>query len=126
MKQITYILTFLILTSCGQSNPEQKISTVSDTTTDHNVKIQPDSKADDQTEDNHRKQSLSGFEKATLYKLTDTITADFNGDGIVDKAFYKKEKKLQELLSNTDSQTKNLELVLGKISRLGQILNVIG
>jgi len=62
MKQLIYIATFLITTSCGVANPEL------------NAEI-------------HK---LEGFEKATLFELTDAITADFNGDGFLDKAIYKK------------------------------------
>jgi hypothetical protein len=40
MKQTIYILTFLFLTNCGQSNSEQTITTVSDTTTTNS--LQPD------------------------------------------------------------------------------------
>lgn len=40
----------------------------------------------------YRRESLNlSFEKSTLFNLTDTITADFNGDGIIDKAVYVKE-----------------------------------
>ncbi len=92
MKQIINILTLLVLASCGQLNSEQKITTVSDTTTtDNNVNVQHNPSEDEQSEEDYRKQSLSGFKKATLYNLTDTITADFNGDGVLDKAVYKKE-----------------------------------
>lgn len=93
MKQLIYILTLLILASCGQSKTEQKITTDADT-------ISADKKADAKANLTEMKQheaeknlvnSLQGFEKLTLYKLTDTISADFNGDGIIDKAIYKKE-----------------------------------
>ena len=100
MKQIIYILTILILIGCGQSKTEQTSNPVSDTLTAQisdniildNVNAEQSSTEEKQNDEN-RKQSLSGFEKATLYNLTDTITADFNGDGSVDKAFYKKENK---------------------------------
>lgn len=32
--------------------------------------------------------SLSEYEKVKLYNLTDTILADFNGDGFLDKAYF--------------------------------------
>jgi hypothetical protein len=104
MKQITYILAFLILASCGQPNSEQNITTVSDviilsdTATTGNYLMFDSSTIDEENAvdgevdlDDWRKRSLShSFEKATLYTLTDTIIADFNGDGIMDKAFFLK------------------------------------
>jgi hypothetical protein len=100
MKKVIYILTFLVLTSCGQSNTEQKTMTVSTdmTSTGNNINVLNNSKEDEQSEEDYRKQSLDGFEKATFYKLTDTITADFNGDGILDKAFYKKENEMSGVI----------------------------
>ena len=117
MKQILYILTFLILTGCGQTNSEQSSNIVIDTLTDtvsdtaisdSNNVVQLNSTDENQT-DEYRKQSLSGFEKATLYKLTDTITADFNGDGFLDKAVYKKDKETSGIIiihGKTNDQVK--------------------
>jgi len=97
MRQITYILTFLILTSCGQSNSDKeskkKITAESDT-------IKVESKYDttksdlkqnstEQTEINNQDLSYE-FKDATTFKLTDTINADFNGDGNNDRAIFKK------------------------------------
>lgn len=99
MKHIIYILTFLILTSCGQSNSEQKVTTVTETTeTDNKIKVQRNTAKDDKTEEDYRKQSLNGFKNATLYKLRDTIKADFNGDGIIDIAFYKRENQTSGII----------------------------
>lgn len=117
MKQIIYILTFLILTGCGQTKTEQNSNIVldsiadqvSDTTIlDNNQLVKQTTTDENQTEE-YRKQSLSGFEKATLYKLTDTITADFNGDGFLDKAIYKKENETSGIIiihGNTNDQVK--------------------
>jgi hypothetical protein len=112
MKQIIYILTLLFIASCGQSNLEQKITTVADTiSTDNDVK---DTNEYNQSEDDYRKQSLSGFEKATLYKLTDTITADFNGDGVVDKAFYKKENETSGIIIKHGKTNEEIRIGFGK------------
>jgi hypothetical protein len=98
MKQILYILTFLIVTSCGQSNSgKNNVSDAlntkhSDTiSADNKINVQRKSSEEKLSEQDYRKQSLSEFKKATLFKLTDTIKADFNGDGALDKAFYEKE-----------------------------------
>lgn len=115
MKQIIYLLIFLILTSCGQSNSEKKVTTVSVTTiTDNNVKVQQNSKEDDQKADEYRKQSLNGFEKVKLYKLTDTLSADFNGDGIIDKAFYKKENKTSGIIIKHGQTNEEFRIGFGK------------
>ena len=66
-----------------------------------------------QTEE-YRKQSLSGFEKATLYKLTDTITADFNGDGIEDKAYFKKENQNSGIIIKHGQTNEVVKIGFGK------------
>ncbi len=117
MKQIIYILTFIILTGCGQTNTENKSNIdldsiaeqVSDTTTLDNNQLAQQTTADKNHTEEFKKQYISGFEKATLYKLTDTITADFNGDGFLDKAIYKKEKETSGILiihGRTNDQVK--------------------
>jgi hypothetical protein len=115
MKQIIYILTILILTSCGQSNSEKKITSISDTNkTENNDSIQHKSTKDDQSKGDYRKQSLNGFEKATLYKLTDTIIADFNGDGIIDKASYKKENETSGIIIKHGQTNEEFRIGFGK------------
>ena len=115
MKKISYILTFVILTSCGQSKSKQKTRTVSDTaTTENNVKIQDNSVEESQSEDDYQKESLRGFEKATLYKLTDTIIADLNGDGIIDKAFYKKENGTSGIIIKHGKTNEEYRIGFGK------------
>ncbi|MES2543735.1 MAG: hypothetical protein V4548_02535 [Bacteroidota bacterium] len=115
MKQIIYILTLLVLASCGQPRSEQKIKTDTDsTTTAKNVKVPQNSTEEIQSEEDYRKQSLSGFEKATLYKLTDTISADFNGDGIIDKAFYKKENETSGIIIKHGKTNEEVRIGFGK------------
>lgn len=96
MKITICILTISLLTSCGKSNEEEKTTTVSgksieiisDTISRGGIHVNKESELE------YRKQSLSSFEKVTLYNLKDTIITDFNGDGILDKAFYKKENEI--------------------------------
>ncbi|MDY3317743.1 hypothetical protein PG630_10520 [Riemerella anatipestifer] len=117
MKKIIYTLTFVIFTACGQKSTEEKsnsvldstVEQISDTTTLDNNQLAQQATADDNQIEELRKQSLIGFEKATLYKLTDTITADFNGDGFLDKAIYKKEKETSGIIiihGKTNDQVK--------------------
>ena len=110
-------MTVIILTACGQNSTENKSNLVldstaeqvSDTTILDNNQIDQQTTADENQTEEFRKQSLSGFEKATLYKLTDTITADFNGDGFLDKTVYKKEKETSGIIiihGKTNDQVK--------------------
>lgn len=113
MKQIIYTLTFLILTGCRQSKSEQ--NTVADTiSTDKITSVQQKSTEREQSGEDYQKQSLSGFEKATLYKLTDTITADFNGDEILDKAFYKKETGTSGIIIIHGKTNEEIRIGFGK------------
>lgn len=122
MKQIIYILTFLILTGCGQTNTEQnsnisietKAEQVLDTTYSDNKQTDKKATTDEKETEEYRKQSLSGFEKATLYKLTDTITADFNGDGFLDKAIYKKEIETSGIIIIHGKTNERVKIGFGK------------
>lgn len=104
-------MSLLVLISCGPSNSKkgstnesEKIQTdIIESITneeDHSIKskIQKDSiievEENNFNPEEYRKESLSlSFEKATLFNLTDTITADFNGDGINDRVVFVKEKE---------------------------------
>jgi hypothetical protein len=119
MKQIIYILTFIILAGCRQSKSEQNLDSASDTlltsksdkiSNDNIISNKQKSSEEKLNEEDYRKQSLSEFEKATLYKLTDTIKADFNGDGISDKVFYKK-----------DNGTSGITIIHGKTNEVVKI-----
>ena len=122
MKQIIYITTFSILTGCGQTNSEQNSNINKDTITDKvldttnsdNKQITKQNSTDENLTEDYRNQSLSGFEKATLYKLTDTITADFNGDGFLDKAIYKKEKETSGIIIIHGKTNEQVKIGFGK------------
>jgi len=122
MKQIIYISTVLILTGCGQTNTDQnsnisletKAEEVSDTTYSDNNQTDKQATTDEKETEEFSKQSLSGFEKATLYKLTDTITADFNGDGFLDKAIYKKENETSGIIIIHGKTNERVNIGFGK------------
>ena len=112
MKQTICILIFGVLTSCGQSNSREKITTAADTkSTEKDVK---NSTENNQSQEDYRKQSLIGFEKSTLYKLTETITADFNGDGIADKAIYMKENETSGVIIKHGKTNEEFRIGFGK------------
>lgn len=123
MKLILSIWTFLILTGCGRSDSAQQVGSVANTLpasnydtflTDNILSDQQKTAEKNQNEDDFRNQFLSEFEKATLYKLTDTIAADFNGDGIIDKAFYKKEKETSGIILQHGRTNEVVKIGFGK------------
>lgn len=109
MKKTIYILSLLVLVSCGQSNSKKgnqnqseliQTDTIENRTNEEDNSLKSSIKEDSiiEVEENdynleeYRKESLSlSFKKATLFNLRDTIIADFNGDGTTDKAVYVKE-----------------------------------
>jgi hypothetical protein len=123
MKQIIYLLILLALVSCGRSRSEPISDTiygnntakVSDTIAANNfTKVQQDSTEGKGSQVENRKQLLNDYKKATFYNLTDTITADFNGDGILDKAFYKKEKETSGIIIKHGQTNEEFKIGFGK------------
>jgi hypothetical protein len=122
MKQTIYILTFLILIGCGQSNSKQTQNAVSDTLTDQisdttikdSSEFAKQNSIDENLNEDNRNQALSEFDKATLYALTDIITADFNGDGFLDKAIFKKEKETSGIIIIHGKTNEQVKIGFGK------------
>jgi len=123
MKLTIYILTFTlsILTSCRQPNSkqknEQKISTNTDTL---NTELK-NKEAELNTSQNliertdYQKKALDfAYEKAILFQLTDTITADFNGDGYLDKATLTKENETSGLIIKHGKNNEHIKIGFGK------------
>lgn len=108
MKQAIYILTFLTLASCHQSSPEQKTTSLSDSIseTSNSEKLHQDKEQQGPV--------LTGFEHATLYPLTDTITADFNGDGVPDKAICIKDDQASGILIKHGETNEEIRIGFGK------------
>lgn len=122
MKQTIYLFTLLIFTACGQSNAEHTKNRASNSLTDP-ISHATNKKSHDFAEqvpteknqiEEYRKQSLSGFEKATFYHLTYTITADFNGDGIEDKACFKKENQHSGIIIKHGQTNEVVKIGFGK------------
>jgi hypothetical protein len=111
MKQIIYILTFLILAGCGQANSGQNSNNNLGTLNDQ---VSNTTSTDENQNEEYRKQALSGFKKATLYKLTDAIIADFNGDGFLDQAFYKKENETSGIIIKHGKTNEEVRIGFGK------------
>lgn len=102
LKQRIYLIPFLVLAGCGQKNPEQPSKSLAEPVSDTAVSNNPEKASKkpviEENPGEGSRQSLSEFDKATPYPLTDTITADFNGDGFLDKAFYKKEDETSGII----------------------------
>lgn len=105
MRKIIYILSVFVLISCGQSNSKQnnkQTDTIENKTNKENDSLKTDIPKDsvveiverDYNPEEYRRESLNlSFKNATLFNLSDTIIADFNGDGTIDKALYLKENE---------------------------------
>ncbi|WP_241127015.1 hypothetical protein [Cognataquiflexum nitidum] len=121
MKQIIYLLTFLIFFGCKHSKTEttsvSDILTLSDTDTitkDNNINVQQKSTVVNQSDEAYLSQYLSGFEKATLFNLRDKITADFDGDGNIDKVLYKKESGTSGIIFIHGKTNEQIRIGFGK------------
>lgn len=123
MKQIINILIFLILFGCGKLNPGQKTTSVSETLTHSNSEpiptdtlfnVQQRLTEEMEKEEDFPKQTLIGFQKAALYNLTDSITADFNGDGISDKALFRKDMNSSGIIIKHGKTNEEVKIGFGK------------
>ncbi len=121
MKQIFYILTFVIFTSCGQSKSEKEIEQKAPAETQ---KVQEDIKEEipksiepqKSTEQNNNEQQVLSYEfkNATTFTLTDTISADFNGDGKADQAIYVREKGTSGIIIKHGQTKEEIKMGFGK------------
>lgn len=118
MKQLIYLIPFLILTGCGQKNSEQPAKAltepISDTAVSNDSEKAPKETPVEENPSEDSRQSLSKFKKATAFQLTDTITADFNGDGVLDKAFYKKEAENSGIIIRHGQTKEEIRIGFGK------------
>jgi hypothetical protein len=100
MKHLINILIFGLLLSCGHSGhkeipaPDKSIDSILFETPEvnesHDVQVKIESESLNK-EDFHKLILKNEYSDAVLYSLTDTIVADFNGDGNIDKAVYSKD-----------------------------------
>ena len=108
MKTLIQLTLLLVIIGCNQPSSKEINSTESNQTEltnenellvkDLDSQAHSDQKEPISQEDldlqYYRRQSLSAsFEESTLFNLTDTIKADFNGDGALDNAFFVKDNE---------------------------------
>ena len=132
MRKIIYILILFVLISCGQSNSKQnntnqsettQIGTIENKTNAVNDSIKANIPKDsiveieesDYNPEEYRRESLNlSFKKATLFNLSDTIIADFNGDGTIDKALYVKENETSGIVIIHGGLNKEVRIGFGE------------
>jgi len=110
-KLFVSILIAQFLWSCGQQNKEkieQSENKVKQSTISTTLKEETDSLSELM---NFRKESLdSEYKDYQIYNLNEIISEDFNGDGVIDKAEFKKQKNSGIII--TDGKT-HIETRLG-------------
>jgi hypothetical protein len=94
-KKTFYLLIFFLLSSCGQSNSEQKITPASDTTTSK------DNTSDQQKLKAEQKQNPTDF-LPKGYVVFEKINGDFNKDGIDDCVFIIKGTDKNQIIIDKD------------------------
>ena len=130
MRKIIYIITLLVLTSCGESNSKQKNAEIPIRTSTENtekidgmkdnsleLEVQKDSidKENSYNPEEYRQFKLkTEYEKAKLYSLTDTIKADLNGDGVMDKAIFIKQNETSGIVIIHGKTNENIRIGFGK------------
>ena len=128
MRKLICILNLLIFISCGQPDSKKdstsqlepiKKDSVENTTNEENDSLTPYVQKDSKERDYHlveiRRSSLNLiYEDATLFHLTDTIKADFNGDGKTDKAIYVKENESSGIVIIHGESNEEIRIGFGK------------
>ena len=115
MKHIIILLTIITLVSCEQSHTQQGNTTVSDTPrTLNRTNFQHISEEDNRVHEDYQRQPLIDFKKASLYKITDTIKADFNGDGVVDQVYFEKNSVTSGVIIRHGETNEEIRIGFGK------------
>ena len=117
MKKIIYILAILILASCGQSNSDRNNDNSEDTdivVTDTKGAIPDLNNSENDRTDFENQSAEDEFKYLTIFELGDTISADFNGDGNVDQAVYKKENETSGIIIKHGQTNEEVKVGFGE------------
>ena len=115
MKGILYKMILFTFLGCRQENSDQIMEQKTPIAV-NNFQESPKKEYDlprDRIE--YLQQTLENeFQKVTLFKLTDTLSADFNGDGKLDKAIFKKENETSGIIINHGGTNEIVSIGFGK------------
>jgi len=117
MKKIIYILTILVLAGCGQSNTDRNNNISADTDTvitDQKDKIRVSNNSENDLTDFENQTSDVEFKYLTIFQLRDTISADFNGDGNLDQAVYRKENETSGIIIKHGQTNEEIKIGFGE------------
>ena len=121
MKQIIYILAFVLFTSCGQSVSDKKKEQKAPEKTqivekDSKEEITKPIKRQKSTEKADIEQQVLSYEfkNATAFNLIDTISADFNGDDRADQAIYVRENGTSGIIIKHGQTEEEIKIGFGK------------
>jgi len=101
MKKAFYLISFWTIASCGSSSSEMETTKAEEcglTTLKIETIVSTEEHSSSEPSPINKESLNFEFEQATLFNLLDTITADLNGDGNDDQAFFKKEKKTSGII----------------------------
>lgn len=114
MRNILLLLT-LILSGCIKSKPEQKATKATVPLKNKREQVvRADSTKQNLIKDDPAAPILYGFKNAKAYRLTDTLKADFNGDGIIDRAIFKKDTIASGIIITHGSTNQVFTIGFGK------------
>lgn len=120
MKHIFCILTVLILSSCGQSNiykDSRKETSAEPDAINEESKLnttKPDLNQSSIKRVYNNQELSHEFKEAAVFQLTDTINADFNGDGNADQVIFKKENETSGIIITHGRTNQKIKIGFGK------------
>lgn len=114
-------MTFLIITSCSHSNSEKiseqdlsaEVDTIEIKARDGKSKQEPVQNLTEPTEYDHQDLSYE-FKRASNFKLTDTLYADFNGDRNVDQAVFRRGKRTSGIVITHGRTNQKIKIGFGE------------
>jgi hypothetical protein len=112
MKPIFFLILILILFNCKQSEDNNTIVNNS-----NSIKKPIEKKKNLKEIVNLKNDSLKkilGFEKATSFKLKDTISIDLNGDNFKDKVYFVKNEKTSGIVIIHGKTNEEIKIGFGK------------
>ena len=125
MKSTVFIIIMVLLMSCGQSSPDERderevlvsidTTKVVDRGRGEKLRIPEQVNSNPTDSINYQSSSLnSEFENVKHFKLTDSIAADFNGDGQEDQAIFRKEGGTSGIIITHGKSNEEIKIGFGQ------------